>query len=270
MCIRNETVVKNTLEKSNKGGKTMDNTNRNKVNLVLYIVLTLIVVAVVCMTVIGISNNSKKPSGLPKVTNDPKVTDKITDTPSTKIPDNTDIPNDTDGNPDTDAGANQDEPSKEVDAPISISFTKPVEGYLLKAHDIDMPVYSLTMNDYRVHAGIDILAEPGSPVMAVAEGKIENIYNDPMMGNCISISHADGLTSHYKGLSDEVCEGIEEGALVYCGQVISSVGDSTLIEIAEESHLHFEMKKDGNYVNPVDYVSYEKTSADAEDNGYEG
>ena len=268
MCIRIKPTVKNTLEKSNKGGKTMDNTNRNKVNLVLYIVLTLIVVAVVCMTVIGIASNAKKQNSLPKVTD--KVTDKITDTPSSKIPDTTNAPKDTDLGDDTDVVATPEEPTKEVDAPVSISFTKPVEGYLLKAHDIDMPVYSLTMNDYRVHAGIDILAEPGAPVMAVAEGKIENIYNDPMMGNCITISHSDGLTSHYKGLSDEVCDGIQEGALVYCGQVISSVGDSTLIEIAEESHLHFEMKKDGNYVNPTEYVSYELTSENAEDNGYEG
>ncbi len=248
----------------------MDNANRNKANVVLYIVLTLIIVAVVCMTVVGITTGGKKQNELPKITVAPDTA---------KRPEQTleNLPNVTEKNDQTefedgeDAISEPEEPAEKVDAPVKLNIINPVDGYLMKGHDIDMPVYSLTMNDYRVHAGIDILAEPGAPVAAIAEGTVEHVYDDPMMGNCISITHPNGLVSYYKGLSDEVCEGIEEGALVYCGQIISSVGDSTLIELAEESHLHFEMKKDGYYVDPCEYVSYKTTSSDnAEDKGYEG
>lgn len=241
----------------------MDNTNRNKTNLVLYIVLALIVVTVVCMTVFSVVTNTKKHTDIPKVTEAPKITEKNPEQTPTR-PVETQEPEDTRVElPDEDVDANpDDEPSEEVSSQVKLVFTKPVEGYLLKGYDIDMPVYSLTMNDYRVHTGLDILAEPGAPVMAVAEGTVEYIYSDPMMGNCISVSHANGLVSYYMGLSEEVGEGIAEGAPVYCGQVLSSVGDSTLIEIAEESHLHLEMKQNGSFVDPSQYISYQPVSSD--------
>ncbi len=244
----------------------MDNTNKNKANLVLYIVLALIIVAVVCMTVFSVVTGTKKNNTnnpLPKVTDSTKNTENKETKP---VADSTNKTDTTDNTPE------QTEPSKDVISPVKLNIMPPLsKGYLLKGYDIDMPVYSLTMNDYRVHSGIDILADIGEPVMAIAEGTVENIYNDPMMGNCISISHPNGLVSYYMGLSEEVCEGIEEGAPVFCGQNISSIGDSTLLELAEESHLHFELKKDGNYVNPVDYFSYQPVSVEGRvDENFEG
>ena len=251
----------------------MDNANKNKVNLALYIVLALIIVAVVCMTVFSVVTGTKKKTDIPKVPETAASTTKRPSGNETRRPIETQNPEDTyieDPNEDVD-GPGEDEPSKVVDAPVRMVFTKPVEGYLLKGYDIDMPVYSLTMDDYRVHAGIDIVAELGAPVIAIAEGVVQNVYKDPMMGNCISVSHANGMVSYYMGLSDEVGEGIEDGAPVYCGQVLSSVGDSTLIEIAEEPHLHLEVKQNGKYVDPSEFVSYEPTSSvNATDENYEG
>ncbi len=251
----------------------MYNANKSKTNIALYIVLSLIIVAVVCMTVFSVVTNTKKKTDTPKVDETAADTVKRPETAETRQPEITQNPEGTYTEvPDDDVNAVPDnEPSEEVDAPVKLVFTNPVEGYLLKGYDIDMPVYSLTMNDYRVHAGIDILADPGATVSAIAEGTVQNVYDDPMMGNCISISHANGLVSYYMGLSDEVCDGIEEGAPVYCGQALSSIGDSTLIEIAEEPHLHLEVKKDGKHVNPSEYVSYEaSTSANVVDDNYEG
>ena len=233
----------------------MDNTNKNKVNLVLYIVLTLIIVAVVCMTVFSIASGSKKNNGGIKI---PEASGSVvTKSPETDRvrPVETQNPEDTYIElPNEDVDAPADEPAKDVDATVKMVFTNPVdEGYILKGYDIDMPVYSLTMNDYRVHSGVDIIADIGSAVRTIAEGEVQNIYCDPMMGNCISVRHANGYVSYYMGLSEEVCEGIEEGAPVYCGQVLSSVGDSTLIEIAEEPHLHFEMTVGGLSVDPLEY-----------------
>ena len=50
-------------------------------------------------------------------------------------------------------------------------------------------------------------------------------------------------------------EGIEVGGTVEMGQVIGYVGDSALVEIAEEPHVHLEMKINGDYVDPLDYVT---------------
>lgn len=248
----------------------MNNANRNKTNLALYIVLALIIAAVVCMTVFSIATGSKRNNPNPPV--DVTESDKSTETKKPNKTEDTYIPDSTE----TDGGqttvSSTEGPSLDVSVPAKINITEPIKkGYLLKRFDIDMPVYSLTMNDYRVHTGIDILADPGEAVMSIAEGTVQNIYEDPMMGKCISIKHGDGLTSYYMGLSDEVCEGIEEGAPVYCGQNISSVGDSTLIELAEEPHLHFELKKNGKYVDPMAYFSYQTTSSEGVvDEHYEG
>ncbi|MBQ7969180.1 MAG: M23 family metallopeptidase [Clostridia bacterium] len=249
----------------------MNNAKRNKTNLALYIVLALIIAAVVCMTVFSIATASKRKGQNPPV--DRTESDKYTDSQKdSDKPQDTGTP-DSSGNDDEQTTApSTDGPSLDVSVPTKINITEPIKnGYLLKRFEIDIPVYSLTMNDYRVHTGIDILAEPGEPVMAIAEGTVQNIYEDPMMGKCITISHSGGLTSYYMGLSDEVCEGIEEGAPVYCGQNISSVGDSTLIEIAEESHLHFELKKNGKYVDPMAYFNYKATTSEGViDENYEG
>lgn len=249
----------------------MNNLNRNKTNIALYVVLALIIAAVVSMTVFSVVTGTKKKNAPQKGSETKVDTVWETDPPSTRRPIDTQNPEDTYvEEPDEDVDSVPDDaPSEEVDAPAKLVFTNPVEGRLLKAYDIDMPVYSLTMDDYRVHCGIDIVAEPGKEVCSVAEGTVGNVYNDPMMGNCISVEHANGLVSYYMGLSDEVFDGIEEGAPVYCGQPLSSIGDSTLIEIAEEPHLHLEMKLNGKYVDPMQYVSYEASAA-VTDNGYEG
>ena len=125
-----------------------------------------------------------------------------------------------------------------------VTFANPLSsGFISKEFSIEMPIFSNTMNDYRVHKGIDIEAEKGAPVMAISDGNVECIYDDAMMGHCISVNHGNGLVSYYMGLSDEICDGITEGAPVYCGQVLSSVGDSTLVEIGENDHLHLEILK---------------------------
>ncbi len=251
----------------------MDNANKSKVNFVLYIVLALIIVAVVCMTVFSIATGSKKHGDNSRIPNATESSTKQPEASATRGHAETQNPESTSVElPDEDVNSVPDnEPAQDVDAPVKVVFSKPVEGYLLKGCDLDMPVYSLTMNDYRVHAGIDVIADPGSPVVAAAEGTVQNIYDHPMMGNCISISHENGLVSYYMGLSEELGEGIVEGAPVYCGQLLSSVGDSTLIEIAEEPHLHFEMKLNGTNVNPSDYIYYDSaTSSSYVDEYYEG
>ena len=119
---------------------------------------------------------------------------------------------------------------------------------------MDLPVYSLTMNDYRAHTGVDISADIGSAVVALTDGTVSALWSDPMMGVCLSIDHGNGLSSHYKNLSSELPEGIAVGSEVKAGQTIGAVGDSCLVELAETEHLHFEVTKDGKHVDPMTYL----------------
>ncbi len=164
------------------------------------------------------------------------------------------------GNVDDVAPVNENAEGDEaaVNAPLTgnISFFMPVEGVLSKSYEITVPVFSVTMNDYRVHSGVDFETEYGSAVFACANGTICDVYKDYFMGSCVVIDHGNGIKSYYKNLADEITEGVAEGMYVKAGQIIGCVGETALMEIAEEPHLHFEMTKDDVSVNPFDYVNY--------------
>ena len=207
------------------------NTNSEKANRILYIA----VVAVLCITavVIGITAAMQRGKNPAK---DPTVTTVTTTAPPV-----------TTTAPAGDEGAN---------TPTTLpSFVAPAEGTVSKEHDLSVLVYSATMNDLRVHNGIDIATDEGADVLAAADGEISKIYTDPMMGYSIEITHAGGAVSVYKNLTQNHAEGIAVGEKVKAGQVISYVGDSAMIESADESHLHYELLLNGASVDPMDYIS---------------
>ena len=77
----------------------------------------------------------------------------------------------------------------------------------------------------------------------------------------VEITHEDGMKSIYKNLlSDSIS--VKTGDKVERGDELAKVGDSAIIEIADEAHLHFEMKNGDKLVNPLDYIDKEsqKTS----------
>lgn len=147
-----------------------------------------------------------------------------------------------------------DTPSEDVGAKLP-SFSLPVSGKLFKAHDSEMQVYSATMEDYRVHLGVDILSTEGAPVYAAADGKVIQVWEDVLMGHCVAVQHNGNAVSIYKNLAAELPDGIKEGTTVRSGQQIATVGSSAMIEIADEPHLHFEMTVNGLSVDPLEYFS---------------
>ena len=126
---------------------------------------------------------------------------------------------------------------------------------VFKPHDPNTQVYSNTMGDYRVHLGIDVATALNSEVYALYDGTVSKIWEDSMMGHCLAIDHGNGLTSVYKNLSGSYPAGVEVGATVRAGQAVGYVGDSAMIEIADEPHLHFEMSLNGDTANPLDYLN---------------
>lgn len=150
------------------------------------------------------------------------------------------------------------------------SLLLPVSGSLLRAHDLDVPTWSNTMADYRTHCGMDIAAQMGASVCAAADGTVAQIWTDPMMGQCISVKHAGDGLSIYRNLSPILPVGIAEGVEVRAGQLIANVGESAMIEIAEEPHVHFELMVGGEYVNPLDYLSDSVKTSLTVDEHYEG
>lgn len=132
------------------------------------------------------------------------------------------------------------------------TFMAPIEGEIIKDYSSDNLIYSNTLEEWTTHLGIDYAAEKTSIVKASADGTVKTIKNDPRYGLTVVLEHSDGFTSMYSNLLST--EFIEVGEKVTKGQTIATVGNTATFEIADETHLHFEILKDGNNVNPNLYI----------------
>jgi murein DD-endopeptidase MepM/ murein hydrolase activator NlpD len=107
--------------------------------------------------------------------------------------------------------------------------------------------YHPILHEYRPHAGVDLVARYGTPVKAVADGRVETAGWCGELGRCIRIVHDGGLVSIYGHLS-QIEQELHAGADVHIGQVIGRVGSSGL---STGPHLHYGLEKDGRYIDPL-------------------
>lgn len=173
------------------------------------------------------------------------------------------------------AGSNTETDSTPGDQPTVKDETPPElvlpvsSGKLSERHSVDMQVFSQTMQDWRVHLGIDISTEENAPVCAAADGVVEQIWEDPMMGWCVALSHTGECVTVYKNLAKDLAEDLVVGNSVQKGELLGYVGDTALLEIAEEPHLHMEMTVKGLQVDPLEYFSAAVLNSLSEDAIYE-
>ena len=229
---------------------------QNTVGGGLYIALAICVLSVICIGVYSaILNIFEPPVSTPLITDENwQETEGILPSPAPNQPNN-DQPSATPPD-DTPVEAPETTPDESVNStPTPPGYTLPVAGGITKAFSHDVLVYSRTMNDYRVHNGVDLSAQVGTPVKAFTRGVVTEIYEDPLMGQTVVLDHGNGIISTYQNLSSSLPEGISVGVTVQEGQVIAGVGETVLIECAEEPHLHFEITVNGNYVDPMSYFS---------------
>ncbi len=97
------------------------------------------------------------------------------------------------------------------------------------------------------HNGVDFAAQRGTPVRAVGDGVITEAGWNGSYGKAIDIKHDSTYTSRYAHL-DSFAAGIHAGSTVTKGQIIGYVGSTGR---ATGPHLHFELYKDQQFINPL-------------------
>ena len=102
---------------------------------------------------------------------------------------------------------------------------------------------------YRKHTGVDIATSKGTPVLASDGGKVIFAGWKSSYGYCVVIDHGANLTSMYGHLSSI---NVKSGEAVYKGKTIGGVGSTGT---STGNHLHFEIRKFGNDVNPNNYIN---------------
>ena len=168
----------------------------------------------------------------------------------------------------SDSGSQKSDPASQVSGkvptvdsldsePAVSAFQFPVKhenAQVTNPYSMDKLIYSVTLDQYMTHCGVDIEAPEDAQVVAVADGTVTAVYEDDRYGTSIEITHPGDIVSVYSNLS--TAEMVETGDVVSGGQIIGGVGSTGLFESLEPAHLNFEMLKGGAYVNPGDFIKF--------------
>ena len=169
----------------------------------------------------------------------------------------------TDGTGDGTHNQPSEEPPVDGNKPEEkLTLSAPTVGIMMKGHSHEAPVFSDTLEEWRVHTGIDISTEDGAEVFAAADGIVTAMYDHALLGRTVEISHASNVKTVYSNLTVEDAAFVKVGDEVKRGDRIGTVGDTSISELADEPHLHFEVKLADEAVNPLDYMS-EDTKKDS-------
>lgn len=128
----------------------------------------------------------------------------------------------------------------------------PVNGNVLMSFSMDKTVYFSTLDQYKYNPALIISGAPGDNVIAAASGIVKSIDVLPQTGTTVTLDMGNGYECLYGQLKEVP---VMTGDYVAAGQVIGYLSEPTKYYSLEGCNLYFEMHKDGQPVNPVEYMA---------------
>lgn len=101
---------------------------------------------------------------------------------------------------------------------------------------------------WRIHDAVDLAAEAGTPVYAIGDGEVTAAGNDELLGAWLIIQHRDGFSSQYTGMA--MLNDYIPGDTVRMGDTIGFGGKGPMDEVSLGPHLHLQVTKDGQVIDP--------------------
>ena len=148
--------------------------------------------------------------------------------------------------------AKEEEQTAPTSAPV-ITFTSPVlNGNVLKGYNASELQYNSALKLWEIHKAIDFEAEIGTDVLAAYDGTVKSISTNLLEGTVIEIDHGDGLITAYGSL-DSAAK-VKVGDVVKRGDIIGKASNTATGESNGSGEVHFEVWKDGNLIDPANYL----------------
>lgn len=133
------------------------------------------------------------------------------------------------------------------------SYVIPADGTVICGFSNGELVKSSTTGAWQTHNGVDIAVENGTEIHSIYSGTVLEVQNDALWGICVVIDHGNGISAKYCGLAKDVS--VEAGNEVTGGMVIGTSGNTCEIECESEPHIHFEITKNGSFINPLEFIN---------------
>ena len=163
------------------------------------------------------------------------------------------LKDDTEEVTETETETETEEETKSVNTQVTKPFAMPLQGEVITPYSNGELVKNETLGTWKTHDGIDIKADEGTPVYSIASGTVKEVKEDGLWGVCITIDHENGIESYYYGLGAGIL--VKTGDSVDIGQTIGTVGNTAECELNLGAHLHFAVKKNGEWVEPTSVMS---------------
>lgn len=109
-------------------------------------------------------------------------------------------------------------------------------------------VFSKTMNDWRVHNGVDFSGKVGDTVKSIADGTVLNVFDDELWGTVVEVDHGGGIIAKYCGLGRGSTA--KKGDKLKMNDTVGMLG-TIPVEEAQGAHVHLEIRVNGKVSDPL-------------------
>ena len=203
-------------------------------------------------------DQEKNASGTQKDTQEPAQKDEALDTQNNKsgqTGQNNSGQNESDKQKKSDQKKQDTATQAKAAVPLNFSpesdLSWPLQGDVILNYSMDQTVYFATLEQYKYNPALIIAGKVNDPVNAAATGKITDISANEETGVTVTMDLGNGYQAIYGQLKEVL---YKEGATVEAGNAIGYIAEPTKYYSVEGSNLYFELQKDKEPVNPMEYM----------------
>ena len=201
-----------------------------------YFLIILCIASVATVIALAVTHNSHQPSAEPALNTNQQ------EEPAQEKPTDKEV-------------GGEEKPTPEVPETKTLTFIMPCNGTAIRDYSDSVLVWSPTLKEYSTHLGTDFTSDDGN-VFASADGLIKETGYNALDGNYIVLTHKDGYITKYMSLEEPSLLAV--GTEVKQGELIGKMSTSQGSESMDGAHLHFEMYKNGEQINPLEVFVLEE------------